>query len=76
MFFSETFVSIYKSTPRYNPEDQHVQVYCPDALFLINVFQAKLAVLPYLILSLLRIPSRIIRDNSTFMINHIFKISP
>jgi hypothetical protein len=47
-----------------------------DALFLINVFRGKICCSTILDSVSLRIPSRSIRDHSTFTVNHNFKVSP
>jgi hypothetical protein len=47
-----------------------------DALFLINVFKNKISCSSIFYTVNLRIPVRRIRDFSTFVVNHNFKVSP
>jgi hypothetical protein len=47
-----------------------------DALFLINVFKSKVSCSSIFDSVCIQIPTRIITDYSTFMVNHNFKVSP
>jgi hypothetical protein len=47
-----------------------------DAIFLINVFKSKISRSSLFDSVSIRIPTRLIRDYSTFVVNRNFKISP
>jgi hypothetical protein len=53
-----------------------LQATASDAMFLISVFKSKISCSSIFDSVSVRIPTRIIRDYSTFMVNHNFKLSP